>query len=66
MKERTLVSIFVKDFINEIKTQFSTIRVLRTDNALQYTQKDVSCFCASQRYFTPDYLSTHLTAEWGY
>ena len=45
LKERTRFSIIViKDFISEIKAQFSnTIRVLRTH---KYTQKN-SHFCAS-------------------
>ena len=32
LKERTHVLTVIKDFINEVKIQFFTIRVLRTDN----------------------------------
>ena len=48
LKDRTQVLDVIKKFINEIKNQFSTIvRVLCTDNVLEYTQNDVSRFCTS-------------------
>ena len=46
LKERTHVLTVIKDFINEVKIQFFIIRVLRTDNVPEYTQKN-SHFCAS-------------------
>ena len=47
LKERSEVSSVIESFFNEIKNQFSTsIRVLRTDNALEYIKKDVSIFCS--------------------
>ena len=47
LKDRTQVSNVIKNFINKIKTQFSTsMRVLRIDNALEYTQNKISHFCA--------------------
>jgi len=43
LKERSEVSGVIELFHNEIKTQYSTsIRVLRTDNALEYMKNDVS------------------------
>jgi len=46
LKERSEVSSVIESFFNGIKNQFSTfIRVLRTDNALEYVKKDVSSFC---------------------
>ena len=40
------MSSVIESFFNQIKNQFSTsIRVLRTDNALEYVKKDVSIFC---------------------
>ena len=45
LKERSEVSDVIELFHNEIKTQFSTsIRVFRTDNALEYIKNDVSLF----------------------
>jgi len=47
LKERSEVSSVIELFFDEIKNQFSTsIRVLRTDNALEYVKKDVSIFCS--------------------
>ena len=47
LKERLEVSSVIESFFNEIKNQFSiSIRVLRTDNALEYVKKDVSVFCS--------------------
>ncbi|XP_020258205.1 uncharacterized protein LOC109834580 [Asparagus officinalis] len=47
LKERSEVSHVIELFYNEIKTQFSTsVRILRTDNALEYMKSDVSKFCA--------------------
>ena len=47
--KRAQVSIVIKVFINEIKIYFSTtVRLFRTNNALEYTKKEVSHFCASQ------------------
>ena len=46
LKERSEVSSVIEFFFNKIKNQFSTsIRLLRTDNALEYVKKDVSIFC---------------------
>ena len=46
LKERSEVSGVIELFHNEIKTQYSTsIRVLRTDNALEYMKNDVSFLC---------------------
>ena len=37
----------IEFFSNEIKNQFSTtIRILRTENALEYVKNDVSSFCS--------------------
>ena len=48
LKDRTQVLDVIKNFIDEIKTHFSTIIcVLHIDNALRYTQYDVSYFCVS-------------------
>jgi len=45
LKERSEVSSVIESFFNEIKNQLSTsIRVLHTDNALEYVKKDVSSF----------------------
>jgi len=42
----------IESFVNEIKNQFSiSIRVLHTDNALEYVKKDVSTF-----YFKNDII----------
>ena len=47
LKERSEVSSIIESFFNEIKNQFSiSIRVLHTDNALEYVKKDVSVFCS--------------------
>ena len=44
-KERSELSSVIESFFNEIKNQFSnSIRVLPTDNALEYVKKDVSSF----------------------
>jgi len=41
------VSSVIEFFFNEIKNQYSTsIRVLHTDNVLEYVKKDVSSFCS--------------------
>ena len=48
LKDMTQVSDANKKFINEIKSQVSpTVCVLRTDNALDYIQIEVSRFCGS-------------------
>ena len=44
LKNRTHVSDVIKKFITEIKIKLYTIRVLRTDNVLEFTQKEVSRF----------------------
>jgi len=50
LKERLEVFSVIESFFNEIKNQFSTsIRVLRTDNALEYVKKDVSSFCSKNK-----------------
>ena len=47
LKERSEVFSVIELFFNEIKNHFSTsIRVLCTDNALEYVKKDVSIFCS--------------------
>jgi len=47
--ERSEVSNVIKSFFNEIKKLFSTsIRVLRTDNALEYVKKDAFIFCSKK------------------
>ena len=44
-KREVEVSSVIESFFNEIKNQFSTsIRMLRTFNALEYVKKDVSVF----------------------
>ena len=46
LKDRTQVLDVLKIFYNKIKTQFFTsIHVLRTDNALEFLRYDVSQFC---------------------
>ena len=48
LKDEIQASDAIKNFINEIKTRFSTIvRVLLTNNTLKYTQNEISRFCAS-------------------
>ncbi|KAK4390000.1 Retrovirus-related Pol polyprotein from transposon TNT 1-94 [Sesamum angolense] len=48
LKDRSQVPTIITSFYNEIKTQFSVnIRILRTDNALEFVQKTVSDFCDS-------------------
>jgi len=50
LKERSEVSSVIKFFFNEIKNQFSTsVRVLRTGNALEYVKKYVYIFCSKNR-----------------
>jgi len=45
LKERSEVSSIIESFFNEIKNQFSSsIRILRTDNVLEYVKKDVFSF----------------------
>ena len=52
LKERSEVSGVIELFHNEIKTQISTsIRVLRTDNALEYMTNDVSFFVLRMNLF---------------
>ena len=47
LKERSEVFTVIEFFFNEIKNQFYTsIRVFRTDNALEYVKQDVSSFCS--------------------
>jgi len=47
LKERSEVSGVIEFFYTEIKNQFFiSIRVLRTDNALEYIKNDVSLFCS--------------------
>ena len=47
LEERSEVSGVIELFHNEIKNQFSTsIRVLCTDNALEYMKNDASLFCS--------------------
>ncbi|KAL0311158.1 UNVERIFIED_CONTAM: Retrovirus-related Pol polyprotein from transposon RE2 [Sesamum angustifolium] len=49
LKDRSQVPTIITSFYNEIKTQFSVnIRILRTDNALEFVQKTVSDFCDSK------------------
>ncbi|KAL0298831.1 UNVERIFIED_CONTAM: Retrovirus-related Pol polyprotein from transposon RE1 [Sesamum radiatum] len=46
LKDRSQVHTIITSFYNEIYTQFSVnIRILRTDNALEFVQKSVSDFC---------------------
>ena len=48
LKDRSHVFNVFQTFYNEIKTQFSTsIRVLRSDNALEYMKTDFSHFCSA-------------------
>ncbi|KAK4402403.1 Retrovirus-related Pol polyprotein from transposon RE1 [Sesamum angolense] len=48
LKDRSQVPTIITSFYNEIKTQFSVnIRILRTDNVLEFVQKTVSNFCDS-------------------
>ena len=52
LKERSDVFGVIKLFHNEIKTHFSTfIRVLRTDNALEYMKNVVSFFVLRMKLF---------------
>ncbi|KAK4386010.1 Retrovirus-related Pol polyprotein from transposon RE2 [Sesamum angolense] len=47
--DRSQVPTIITSFYNEIYTQFSVnIRILRTDNALEFVQKSVSDFCNSK------------------
>ncbi|KAL0326609.1 UNVERIFIED_CONTAM: Retrovirus-related Pol polyprotein from transposon RE2 [Sesamum angustifolium] len=49
LKDRSQVPTIITSFYNEIYTQFSVnIRILRTDNALEFVQKSVSDFCNSK------------------
>ncbi|KAL0318213.1 UNVERIFIED_CONTAM: Retrovirus-related Pol polyprotein from transposon RE1 [Sesamum calycinum] len=49
LKNRSQVPTIITSFYNEIYTQFSVnIRILRTDNALEFAQKSVSDFCNSK------------------
>ena len=52
LKERTQVLIVIKDFINYKNSVFYYYSCLRADNALEYTQKEVSHFCASHVILT--------------
>ena len=46
LKERSEVSNVIELFFNEIKNQFFTsVHVLRTDNALENVKNNVSIFC---------------------
>ena len=41
------MSSVIESFFNKIKNQFSTsIRMLRTDIALEYVKEDISVFCS--------------------
>ena len=54
LKERSEVSSVIKFFFNEIKNQFSTsIRVLRTDNALEYVKKMYLIFVPKMTFIRP-------------
>jgi len=60
LKERSEVSSVIELFFNEIKNQFSTsIRVLHTDNALEYVKKDVSIFCFKNILFIRPLVLIH-------
>ncbi|KAL0285929.1 UNVERIFIED_CONTAM: Retrovirus-related Pol polyprotein from transposon RE2 [Sesamum angustifolium] len=49
LKDRSQVPTIITSFYNEIYTQFSVnIRILRTDNVLEFVQKSVSDFCNSK------------------
>jgi len=53
LKDMTQVSDVIKNFINEIKTQFSTVvRILRAGNAFEYTQNNDFHFCDLTVYYT--------------
>ena len=48
LKQRSEVPTIHKSFYQEIKTQyFVDLRILRTDNALEFTQQSISSFCES-------------------
>ena len=52
IKDRTQVIDVIKKKFNEINTQNSNpLRVFRTDNALEYMQRDVSLLCESWAFF---------------
>ena len=58
------MSSVIKPFFNEIKIQFSTsIRVLRTDNALEYIKKDVSIFLFQKWYYSSDLLFPNILTK---
>ncbi|KAL0309233.1 UNVERIFIED_CONTAM: Retrovirus-related Pol polyprotein from transposon RE1 [Sesamum radiatum] len=49
LNDRSQVPSIITSFYNEIHTQFSVnIRILRTDNALEFVQKSASDFCNSK------------------
>lgn len=49
LKQRSEVPFVLQSFYHEIKTQYSVdLRILRTNNALEFTQISISSFCASQ------------------
>ena len=49
LKDRTQVVDVIKIFVYKIKTQFcEPLRVFRTDNALEYVQRNVSLLCEAQ------------------
>ena len=61
LKERSKVSNVIEFFFNKIKNQFSTsIRVLYTDNALEYVKKDVSSFCSKIELFIRPLILIYL------
>ncbi|KAL0375663.1 UNVERIFIED_CONTAM: Retrovirus-related Pol polyprotein from transposon RE2 [Sesamum calycinum] len=54
LKDRSQVPTIITSFYNEIFTQFSVhIRILRTDNALEFVQKSVSDFSPGNPSATP-------------
>ena len=57
-KERIRVSAVIKNFINEIKTQFSTTSILYNDIALEYTKKKYLIFMHLMGYYTKLFVYT--------
>ena len=48
LKQRSEVPTVLKSFYHEIKTQYSVdLRILHTDNALEFTQQSIASFCES-------------------
>ena len=59
------MSSVIESFFNEIKNQFSTsIRVLCTDNVLEYVEKDVTSFFFQNWNYLADFLFSYNPTKW--